>query len=91
MQTIKQVLNRYLFQSGLEKGIAQNTAIILWPEIVGKVVAENTVADGVEHGVLTVKTSSPTWRQELQFQKKEIMIKLNKQIGKNAIKDIKFL
>lgn len=91
MQSLKQVLNIYLHKTGLAKGVAQNTAISLWPEIVGTAVAENTQAESVEHGVLTIKTSTPTWRQELQFQKNEIISKLNEQIGKNTIKDIKFL
>lgn len=91
MQSLKQVLNIYLHKTGLAKGVAQNTAISLWPEIVGTAVAENTQAESVEHGVLKIKTSTPTWRQELQFQKNEIISKLNEQIGKNTIKDIKFL
>jgi len=91
VQTLKQVLNRYLYKTGLAKGIAQNSAITLWPEIVGKMVAKNATADEVEHGVLMVKTSTPAWRQELQFQKQDILKRINKQIGKNAIKDIRFL
>ncbi|MCH7762224.1 MAG: DUF721 domain-containing protein [Candidatus Marinimicrobia bacterium] len=91
MQSLKQVLNIYLYKTGLAKGVAQNTAILLWPEIVGKAVAENTQAESVEHGVLTIKTSTSTWRQELQFQKSEILSKINDRIGNNTIKDIKFL
>jgi predicted nucleic acid-binding Zn ribbon protein len=91
VQSLKQVLNIYLHKTGLAKGVAQNTAISLWPEIVGKAVAENTEATSVEHGILTIKTSTSTWRQELQFQKREIVLKINERIGKNTIKDIKFL
>jgi len=69
MQSLKQVLNTYLHKTGLAKGVAQNTAITIWPSIVGKAVAENTKAESVEHGVLTVLTTTPAWRQELQFQK----------------------
>ncbi len=91
MQSLKQVLNIYLHKTGLAKGVAQNAAIQAWPEIVGAAVAKNTTAESVEHGVLTVKTSTPTWRQELLFKKEDILIKLNKRIGKNTIKDIQFL
>ncbi|MFQ6677442.1 MAG: DciA family protein [Fidelibacterota bacterium] len=91
MQTLKQVLNIYLHKTGLAKGIAQNTAITIWPEIVGKAVSENTQAESVEHGVLTIITTTPAWRQELQFQKSDIVSKINERIGKNTIKDIKFL
>ncbi len=91
MQSLKQVLNIYLHKTGLAKGVAQNSAILIWPEIVGKAVAENTQAESVEHGVLTIKTSSSAWRQELMFQKSEIVSKINERIGNNTIKDIKFL
>lgn len=91
MQSLKQVLNIYLHKTGLAKGVAQNSAIYIWEGVVGKSIAKNTKADSVEHGVLTVRTSTPTWRQELLFQKEEILVKLNKRIGKNIIKDIKFL
>ncbi len=91
MQRLKQVINIYLHKTGLSKGVAQNSAVLLWPEIVGKAVAENTQAVSAEHGVLTIKTSTPAWRQELQFQKKEIVLKINERIGNRAIMDIKFL
>jgi predicted nucleic acid-binding Zn ribbon protein len=91
MQSLKQVLNIYLHKAGLAKGVAQNKAIQVWPEVVGKVVAENAKAESAEHSVLIVRTSTPTWRQELQFKKEEILKKLNNRVGKNTIKDIQFL
>ena len=91
MQSLKQVLNIYLHKAGLAKGVAQNKAIQVWPEVVGKAVAENAKAESAEHGVLIVRTSTPTWRQELQFKKEEILKKLNNRVGKNTIKDIQFL
>ena len=40
---------------------------------------------------LTVKTESPTWRQELHMQKKEIIDKINNKIGSKTIKEIRFI
>lgn len=76
---------------GIDKAIAQNKALNIWNEIVGDTVAKNTQPDRVEHGVIIVKVSSPTWRQELYFKKKEIIQKLNNTIGKNVIRDIRFI
>jgi predicted nucleic acid-binding Zn ribbon protein len=76
---------------GIDNAIAQNNALNNWNEIVGDTVARNTQPDRVEHGVIIVKVSSPTWRQELYFQKKEIIQKINNTIGKNVIKDIRFI
>ena len=63
----------------------------IWPKIVGKKIAENTTAQDVEHGVLIVRVASPIWAQELQFQKKEVLFKINSALGKNTIKDIRFV
>ena len=70
---------------------AQNKALNVWNEIVGEKVANHTEPDRVEHGVIIVKVSSPTWRQELYFQKKEIIQKINNKIGKKVIRDIRFI
>ena len=56
-----------------------------------KGVSQNTAPEKVESGTLYVKASSPTWRQELVFKKADIIEKLNKQLGKNTIKEIKFI
>jgi predicted nucleic acid-binding Zn ribbon protein len=69
----------------------QESAVFFWNDIVGEVVASVTETTGVEKGVLTVKTSSPTWRQELHMQKNEILDKINKKIGSKAIKEIRFI
>ena len=76
---------------GIDNAIAQNKALNSWKEIVGDTVAKNTEPDRVEHGVIIVKVSSPTWRQELYFQKKEIIQKINNKIGKKVIRDIRFI
>ncbi len=76
---------------GIDNAIAQNKALNIWSEIVGVSVSKNTVAEKVEHGVIIVKVSSPVWRQELYFQKKDIVKKINNSIGKNVIRDIRFI
>jgi len=76
---------------GIENAVAQNNALNIWNEVVGETVAKNTLPERVEHGIIIVKVSSPTWRQELFFQKNEIIKKINKNIGKNVIKDIRFI
>ena len=91
MKPIKTVLNTYLFKTGLDVGVNQQQAVNLWPIAVGKKIAENTTAEDVEHGVLIVRVASPVWAQELQFQKKEVLFKINSALEKNTIKDIRFV
>ena len=91
MQHIGGALKKLIKTAGLEKGIAQQKALEIWPEIVGKTVSKNTEPISIEHGILSIKTTTPVWRQELQFQKKQIIEKLNKKLNKTLIKDIRFI
>ena len=91
MQSLKIAIDSMLKKFGIDSAVSQNKALNIWDEIVGKNVAKNTQPDRVEHGVIIVKVSSPTWRQELYFQKNEIIQKINNTIGKNVIKDIRFI
>jgi len=91
MQSLKIAIDSMLKRFGIDNAIAQNKALNNWNEIVGERVARNTQPDKVEHGVIFVKVSSSTWRQKLYFQKKEILQKINNAIGKNVIRDIRFI
>jgi len=91
MQHIGGPLKKFLKTAGLEKGVAQQNAMDVWREVVGDNVSKNAEPIVVEHGVMTVKTETPVWRQELQFQKKQIIKNLNKKLNKKVIKDIRFI
>lgn len=91
MQHIGGPLKKFLKIAGLENGVAQQNAMEVWVDVVGENVSKNTEPTAVEHGVMTVKTETPVWRQELQFQKKQIIINLNKKLNKKVIKDIRFI
>ncbi len=89
--TLKTAIESFLRNTGLEKGVAQNTALLIWSDIVGGVIAQNTSPESVKHGILVIRVTTPAWRQELQFQKKDIIEKLNRKLGKHTIKDIRFI
>tara|TARA_B100001996_G_scaffold382370_1_gene374020 strand:- start:426 stop:701 length:276 start_codon:yes stop_codon:yes gene_type:complete len=91
MEHIQKAINGFLKNAGLENGVAQQKAIEVWAETVGEEIARNTNAESIEHGTLMIKTKNPVWRQELLFQKKEIIKKLNQKLKKSIIKEIRFL
>ena len=91
MQELKQAINTFLKKAGLEKGVSQNKALLVWKEVVGDSVSQNTKPEKIESGTLYIKTSNSTWRQELVFKKTDIIKKLNNKLGKNTIKEIKFI
>ena len=91
MQKLKAAINNLLKAAGLEAGVSQNKALLIWDDVVGAKVSENTTPEKVEAGTLYIKASNPTWRQELMFNKEEILKKLNKKLGEKTIKEIKFI
>ena len=91
MEKLNTTINAFLDRHGLKKGVNQNTAIVLWNEVVGEKISKNTEAISVEHGILTVTVSNPTWRQELVFKQREIIKQLNTKLGQNTIKEVRFI
>ena len=91
MQKLKAAINSLLKAAGLDAGVAQNKALLVWGDVVGAKVSENTTPEKVEAGTLYIKASNPTWRQELVFKKEDILKKLNKKLGEKTIKEIKFI
>ena len=91
MQKLKAAINNLLKAAGLDAGVAQNKALLVWDDVVGAKVSENTTPEKVEAGTLYNKASNPTWRQELVFKKEDILKKLNKKLGEKTIKEIKFI
>ena len=91
MQELKSAINLFLKKNNLETGVNQNNALLIWESVVGDKIGQNTTPDKVEHGVLTVKVKSSTWRQELLFEKHNILTKLNLKLGKKTIREIRFI
>ncbi|HET6382676.1 MAG TPA: DUF721 domain-containing protein [Armatimonadota bacterium] len=89
-ETLGYVLESVL--TGLEMGsrTREYLALILWADIVGEQVARITAVRSVRNGVLQVDVESSAWAQELQFYKPDMIGKINKYVGANAISDIHF-
>lgn len=90
MTTLGQALNKIIKDLGIENEILRNQAIAIWPEVVGKKIANVSKAEKIVGKTLFVNVKNDSWRNELFFLKKEIMQKLNKKMGKNVIDDLKF-
>ena len=91
MEKLDIAIKDFLINTGLENGVNQQKAVILWPKIVGTKIAENTTAELVDFNVLTIKVKNSTWRNELYLKKDTILEKLNKELGPNTIKELRFL
>lgn len=84
-------LNGLFTQLGIQPKIKEQQVVASWQDIVGEQIANLTSADRVIDQVLYVKVKNMTWRTELLFHKSHILENIEKLVGKNIIKDIRFL
>ena len=91
MEKLGIAIKDFLINTGLENGVNQQKAVIIWPKIVGTKIAENTTAELVDFKILTIKVKNSTWRNELYLKKNIILEKLNQELGPNTIKELRFL
>jgi predicted nucleic acid-binding Zn ribbon protein len=89
MKTLGQALSQLIKDLGIESEIIHNQAVQLWPEVVGKKIANITQAKKIDGKILFVKVKNDSWRNELVFLKKDIIERLNKKIGKKVVEDLR--
>jgi len=61
-----------------------------WNKIVGKTISKKTEIASIKNGKIIIKTTNPVWRNELTFQKEELLNRLKKEEPEINIKEIEF-
>tara|TARA_B100000959_G_C14877997_1_gene581270 strand:+ start:767 stop:1048 length:282 start_codon:yes stop_codon:yes gene_type:complete len=59
-----------------------------WEKIVGPAIKEATSVVKIEKGTIYIKCKNPTWKNELFYQKTELLKKIKEETPKNTIKKI---
>lgn len=75
---------------GLERTLAAQQAVLIWPELVGAKTAEHSRAVAVDSGVLIVMVDSPAWSTQLSYLKPQLLRRLEQRLGPGLVKDIRF-
>lgn len=91
LENIGSILDSFLSNRGYKKYCKESEIITKWPEIVGEEVSAVSSCQRVEEGILYVKITSSSWRNEMHFFKNEILNKVNKEYKCKSIKDIVFI
>ncbi len=87
---IGSLFDKILRDLHIEKKVYQSRAIVVWPKAVGPKISAVTEPERVEDGKLFVRVESPTWRMELILIKRQIIDRVNREIGSQVISDIIF-
>jgi predicted nucleic acid-binding Zn ribbon protein len=75
----------------LDRVIAAQKAVSVWPEVAGERTAQHTKAVEVEGSVLVVTADSEAWLTQLRFLKSQLLRKLSVHVGKDLVSDIRFV
>ena len=59
-----------------------------WDQIVGKAIKEATIVTKIQNKTIYIKCKNSTWKNELFYQKKELLEKIQKNTPKNTINKI---
>lgn len=90
-RSVGSVLPRVLKGLKLDKVLAAQPAVTLWPEIAGARTAAHTRAVEVDGGTLVVVVDSPSWTAQLRFLKPQLLKKIEGRVGKGLVRDIRFV
>ncbi len=84
--SIRELVN----ELGIGRKIAEYEAVLRWESVVGEHIGRAAEAIKIVKGVLVVRVKSSTWRNELSLRKGELIEALNKALGDDIVKDIRF-
>jgi predicted nucleic acid-binding Zn ribbon protein len=75
----------------LDKVLAAQPAVDLWPQIAGPKTAEHTRAVEVDGKTLVIVVDSPAWIAQLRFLKPQLLKRIAGRVGKGLIGDLRFV
>lgn len=91
LQPVGGALQQLLRQLGLERQFRTYDALAHWSDIVGKQIAQVARPLRLDADTLWVAVKSHAWAQELNFQKRTILQRLNERAGEERFKEIRFV
>jgi predicted nucleic acid-binding Zn ribbon protein len=85
-----QAISELMTALGIDQTLRKFSVLTAWSDMVGEQIARVTVPDRIESGVLYVRVTTAPWRAELSMKRLEILQKINRAVGADVVKDIRF-
>jgi hypothetical protein len=88
LDRLSMTLDKLLKARGFQGRVHEYRIFGQWERAVGGVIAQHAQPVSVRGNKLALVVDSPAWMQQLSLLKPEIIEKLNKLLGREAIKDL---
>ena len=87
-QKLSSIIDKVINKNNLRHKIDQLNIIDIWRDIIGESIHKYVKEEKVKDYSLYIKLKSSVVRTEISYNKSIIIEKINKRIGKQAIKEI---
>ncbi len=87
-QSIDKIVERVLKNWGLQRSGKEQRVFQVWKQALGEPLSSNLRPLFIHQGRLAVGVRDSAWMQELQFMKKDIKKKLNRELGSETVREI---
>ncbi len=86
----RRAFGNVLKRHGIAKEVREHRLLLQWDKVVGPRVADRTLPDRLEKGVLWVRVETSSWMHQLSFMKEDIIAKANALCGEDVVTDLHF-
>ena len=87
-QSLADVIQDFLRESGWQQKLDEIKIITQWDKVLGPTLSKYTEDVFIKNKQLHIRLKSATFRQELSYQKSELIKQLNDSVGKEIITDV---
>lgn len=87
-QTLKDAIGDFLRSENMDGKLAEINIVNNWEKIVGRLIASQTSKIWFHEEKLYLQIESPALRQELNYQRFKIAELVNKEAGRELVKDV---
>jgi hypothetical protein len=86
--SLQEAIQQFLLKSRLKSGIQAIRIEEVWEELMGKTIAKYTEKIQIINGTLFITTSIAPLKNELLYQKQQIIERVNEAMGEFTIKEV---
>ncbi|HHS13882.1 MAG TPA: DUF721 domain-containing protein [bacterium] len=91
MKILGDIIKETIVDLGIQETIKKHQVITDWDQLVGTAIARVAEPQRLSRGRLFVKVINDAWRNELFYQKNEIIDRINSALRSHVVTDIVYI